>query len=101
MRAPSGYSLRVSTARSRLAAASADSDTNRAVGSGTSCAMRTGSKREPGCAIDGRQDLGRLHAKEAARRCATSSRRLNGSSDGVIFTANVATLVTSGRPLRS
>ena len=34
-------------------------------------------------------------------RCATSSRRLNGRSAGMILTAHVATLVTSSRPLRS
>ena len=73
----------------------------RAMFSGTSSAMRTGSKREPGAVSSVVRIFDGSIPSSVPRRCATSSRRLNGRSAGTIFTAHVATLLTSSRPLRS
>ena len=48
MSGPSGYSRLVSTDTWTPGSSSTDSETMRAIFSGTSCATRTGSKREPG-----------------------------------------------------
>ena len=73
----------------------------RAIFSGTSSATRTGSKRDPGALSSVDRIVAGSILSSVPSRWATSWRLLNGRSAGMIFTAQVATFVTSRRPLRS
>ena len=75
---PSGYWRRVSTATSTPGSSSVDSETTRAIFSGTSDAIRTGSNREPGAvSIVARMSDASI-PRRAPSRWATSWRRPNG-----------------------
>ncbi len=98
---PSGYCRRVSTATSTPGSSSVDSETSRAVFSGTSDAIRTGSKRDPGAVSIVAMMSDASIPRSAPSRCATSWRRLNGRSAGLTRTVHDATLETSSLPFRS